>query len=769
MKNYRKYHLGLVSQATLVLAMSAIPTIANAQTTAAESAQSESVSDNAAGANQSNSLGVIIVTARRVEENLQDVPISVSVFTGEQLVEQGAIRVQDTTQFTSNARMRAQATDYTTPQINFRGQIQPDNLATLDPAVGIYVDGFYWARSYGANADLLDVSRVEVLKGPQGTLFGRNTTGGALNIATNDPNFRGISGSLSGGLGNFGNQEFTAVVNAPIVDDRLALRAAVARRASDGYGRELISGNRHFGYESWSGRAKLLFQASEALEILLSAEFFDFDGDSPGAKVIFAQPGSLGDRVAVNISGGTDSITNYVGGDPFEPRLDNLPDNDTKTQTFVGKTTYDFGSATATAILGYRRIDSVRILDVDATPFPIVNTNAFANGDEFTAEFQLSGQAFDNRLSWTTGLYYFTESVTDGTNSLILRSVSGNFDQRTLGIVDNDSVGVYGQASFKITDRLTFTGGLRWSRDHRELISRNQTANAAGAITCSVPVVLRADPAICSASFSRNDSAVSYTASAQYEFIDDSMIYVKTSRGFRAGGFNLRGSGTVESFTPFKPETVTDYEGGLKMELFNRRLRLNGALFYSDYSDIQRNAIVMTSTGALGSLINNAAKAHIWGGEIEAQAVLFDGFKIYGALGITLPKYDSFIDFTGDRSGERFEYTSRYTGALGASYTRPTSFGSIGANIDYSYTSKYNLPRNTRPPFTEAPEYSVVNVRTSVNLDEPDIEVALYARNLFQKTYITQLQDLSSLGLITAQYGTPREYGFQITFKFGNQ
>ncbi len=747
------------------VALSALcATGANAQAGAPTSAVTEA--EDADARPQSGQLDEIVVTARKVQENLQDVPISISVISAEQLTREGATRVADTTQFTPNARMRPLSTDSTSPQISFRGQVQGDNLSTLDPSVGIYVDGVYWARAYGANSDLLDVRRVEVLKGPTGTLFGRNTTGGAIVMTTNDPDLTEMSGSLSAGYGNYDQADFTAIANIPLETDQLALRVAVARHSSNGYGKELTSGRNLFGFSSWTGRAKLLMQPTDRFSLLVSAEYFDFHGHTPASKIVYGLNTSNGGRVVTNVSGGTDALTNYVGGDPYEYALSFLPTNDTTTQTYSAKATYEFDGVTAIATLARRAVDSVRTHDVDGTPYPIVNTPLFASGKQTTGELQLSGNSFSDRLSWTVGGYWFDESMTDGTSSTVLRTVSANFDQRTRGEVQNSALAAYGQVTYKVTDAFNVTAGLRYSVDRRKLQSYNFVLNAAGAVTCTVPAALRIAPGVCQANFSRKDNGLSYTLSAQYDVAQDAMVYVRTSRGFRAGGFNLRGSGTVESFAPFRPEQVTDYEIGFKSELFDRRVRLNGAVFYSNYKDIQRNAVVLTGTGSVASLVNNAAKAHIWGGELEASIIPTEGLRLRGSLGVTLPTYDSFIDFTGDRSGETFEYVSKYTGSLGADYTLPTSFGSANFSVDYSYTSKQNAPKNALPPFTEARAYGLVNGRIGIKLDNSNIDIALYGRNLFNKLYVVQIQDLLSLGFVTNQYGAPRQYGAQITFNF---
>ncbi|MET0371337.1 MAG: TonB-dependent receptor plug domain-containing protein [Sphingobium sp.] len=230
----------------------------------------------------------IVVTARRISENLQDVPVAITIYSGETLQRQNALRLSDIARTTPGLNIREANSNPAASTIALRGQVQTDVLATLDPSVGTYVDGLYWARAYGFNSNLLDLQSVQVLKGPQGTLFGRNTTGGAILVQTNDPDFSGISGLVSGTYGRFDERSATGIVNLPIVNDRIAVRAAVQRYLRDGITTDVgpvLPGRKYNNRDSWSARGKVLIQATDNLSILGSAEYFKSDLNGPTRRL----------------------------------------------------------------------------------------------------------------------------------------------------------------------------------------------------------------------------------------------------------------------------------------------------------------------------------------------------------------------------------------------------------------------------------------------------------------------------------------------------
>jgi TonB dependent receptor len=349
-----------------------------------------------------------------------------------------------------------------------------------------------------------------------------------------------------------------------------------------------------------------------------------------------------------------------------------------------------------------------------------------------------------------------------------------------LGFVHNKSIAGYGQLTYTLTDTLSVTGGLRYSEDKKRLDSRSTVAGS-----CAVPVALRNNSDVaCSALFKRTDSAVSYTASVNYKPDQDILLYAKTSRGFRGGGFNLRGTSPL-SYTPFNPETVTDYEVGFKSELLDRRIRFNAAAFRSNYTNIQRSAIVPNGSGGTASVVSNAASARINGLEAELTFIPVKGLLLSGGLGITDVKYRAFpatCVFPGgpasgtpcDRSGEPFEGVPKTTWNVSGQYSLPVANGDLNFRLDYSHQSRVAFQAITYTqtpnltPFVTQRAYGLLNGRISWSM-APDegLTVAVYARNITKEKYFAGILDFvnGGLGYIEGQPGVPRRYGVEVGYK----
>lgn len=775
--------------------------------TAAHAMQAEQPSIEPAQEAREGGLDEIVVTARRREESAQDVPISISAFSGDQLEAQSAVKVTDIARLTPNLVVTPGGGSGTGGVvIGIRGQVQTDTIGSLDPSVGIYVDGVYWARSNGANADLVDIDRVEVLKGPQGTLFGRNTTGGALSITTGAPDPTRASGLIQGRIGNFGQHDFAAVLNLPLVTDKVALRLSGNKLNNNGFNRNLTTGNRIGNQDSYTVRAKLLVEPVEALTIIGSYEHYDIGQKARATRLIYAQPFPAAPEIiaALTTGGclqafnaacpapfvpGSQSFGQFAGTGSFYDTYSGLDARETlNTDTASVTATLDLSFATLKYIGAYREMDSDSgRYDYDGTPFVILHPQNYAESKQWSHELQLNGEAFGERLNYTLGGYLFRESGFDGSNTLALPLLNPINPSITSGDVTTRSFALFGQGSFRVTDALSFTGGLRYSKDKKGL-DISSTAGGNCALRAGSPPVLLPNTA-CLVSQRRTDSAVSYLASLEYKFDRDILLYLKTSRGYRAGGFNLRGT-TPETYGPFAPEFVTDYEVGLKTEFFDRRLRFNISAFHTNYDDIQRGVLVPNGVGGVATTTINAGKARINGLEAELTARPVDGLLLSGTLGLTDAKYQEFnsacpanypataaapcVNGVFSRAGEDFERVPSVTWSLAGSYTVPAPLGSATIRADYSHqsaTQQVGLTQTLTPnlaQFVRQAGYGLLNARISWDIEEPDMSIAAYARNLTKTKYYNYQLDLvnAGLGYMIGNAGLPRQYGIEATFRF---
>jgi len=726
----------------------------------------------------------IVVTARKREENLQDVPVAVTALSGEEVARQSVATIVDVGRLAPNMKIAEAGGNAGAPILSMRGQVQTDIVGTLDSSVGIYVDGVYWGRPIGANASLLDVQSVEVLRGPQGTLFGRNTTGGALNFRTQNPDPSGYGGEVSATVGNFDELDGSAVLNVPLVEDKLALRVALSRNSNEGYGDNTLTGKGLAERDDRTIRTKLLFNATEDLSVLLSYDDFKLDQAGAVQKLFGVVPFSPADIVILLSSGGClrailpscpaafvpgqDSPANYIGGSPYASALDFDSQNKARAQTSSATVTYDISSSTVLkTVLAYREVSSQANIDLDGTPYTILGTVTKGDFEQISVEPQLTGRLLN--VDYVAGLFYFNEKGEDFSRSLALPLLNPNITI-TDGEVENNSYAAYVQGNYALTDRLNFTGGLRYSKDEKELESHNRVTRPAG-VLCAVPGA----SADCSRDFTTESSDVDFLASFDYRFSSSVLGYAKLSKGYRAGGLNLRGSGSIETFADFEPETVLSYEVGLKSDLYDRRIRLNAALFYSDYEDIQRSILIGTSTGGVATAVQNAAEGAVHGAELEIQALATERLRLAASLGYTHAEYDQYQSGTTDKSDEPFPFTPEWSGSISADYTVPLGFGSLNGRADYSFQSESvvasaGINASVLPIQTQG-DYGLLNARLTATIDKLGLEIAAFARNLLDKEYKVSTVELitAGIGLVEGQYGPPRQYGVQATWRFGNE
>lgn len=795
--------LYLISTAALAIG---IATPAMAQTTpVAASAQAEPTDQG---------LSDIIVTARKVSENQQSVPVAVTVQSGDALQQQSAVKIPDIARLTPGITFATGSSTATAASVTIRGQVQSDILATLDPSVGTYVDGFYWARAYGLNADLLDVQSAQVLRGPQGTLFGRNTTGGALLLQTNDPNYRGISGMVSGTYGRFNERVGTAVLNLPLVTDKLAVRGAFTINKRDGFFTDTTNGTKLGARNSYTGRVKLLANPTENLSLLFSGEIFHTNAltrpyqplyiaptsvanieaaleTNPANAALLATPAGQGQLIGIGAGLTGAYVASTANTD--HAALNEDPRSYANTNTYTMTATLDTFFGSVKFIGGYRKIKASANIDLEGSPYNIVRTLGQQNLKSYSGELQFNGKAFNDFVDFASGLYAFQETGRDESTSIALptlsRISSGGVLPQTVyqGDVTNRSMGMYFQGTFHLSDKLSAVGGIRYSVEDKNLVSFNRNVNAdTGALLQCLIADPVTNPTTCRIERHAAFEGVSYTAGLNYQVTPDVLVYAKTGKGFRSGGQNLRASGTAgAAFVPFQPEVAREEEIGLKSEFFNRRIRLNIAAFYNEVSNIQRTALVTTSINGVtqtATIVGNAGKARFYGGEAELTARLFKGFTVAGNVAMVEPKYLQYSDASGDKRDEVFQQVAKRTFAVAADYETALSLGRLRAHLDYAWqgdTALYNY-RTVPVPGTDAATTAAIakaltrraggelNGRISLAVVDERLEVALYGRNILNRRYYnTGILFGSPLNVVTAQRNDPATYGITATFKFG--
>ncbi|MCA8901796.1 MAG: TonB-dependent receptor, partial [Hyphomonas sp.] len=649
-------------------------------------------------------LGTITVTAERKAESIQDVPVAVTALDGAGLDARQIAEVQSLRTIVPNIVIEDVPGGGSSVKLFLRGVGTDNPVFSGDGAVGVYIDDVFIARAIGANFDLYDVDRVEVLRGPQGTLYGRNSSGGALKIQTADPvmNETSIKGELA--AGNLGQIEAKAAFNLPVVQDKLAARVSLFSSSHDPLQENIIDGSGAFDKNIQGGRAKLLWSAAPNVDVLLAADFVR-ERSLPGAAVSFRDED-------LNFDG----IVDYpFNGDlyDFYSAIDN-PSQSVDNSGLSAHVNWVLANGmNFTSISAYRELDFGVRGDSDGTVVARFEPNQRLANQTFSQEFNLSGES--DRFNWLGGLYYFQEQ----NDFLWDLTVFGNlgapqnfqlFDQST------EAWAVFAQATFDLTEKLSLTGGLRYTEETKDFHADGYDKTGPDVSQGGTPTGTLA----WTFDDSKDFDNTSYRVSADYAFTDNILGYVSYSTGYRSGGFNGGARSLAQvSAAPFEDETVDTSEIGVKSDWANGRLRFNATYFSSDFKNLQEAAL----QGGGFSTVNSDAE--ISGLEIEASALVTENFRI-GFQGGTL---DSEIK----QNGNRAKYTPELSYSLTADYNRPlANGGEFFASGSASYEDDYYQGVDN-DPVRIIPEHTVVDARVGYKLPGDQWEIELAAKNLFDE------------------------------------
>lgn len=744
-------------------------------------------------------IGDIVVTARRREERAQDVPIALTVVNEELLDRTGAYNIAQVTQLaptvqllTSNPRNTA---------VTIRGLGASYGLANdgLEQGVGIYVDQVYYGRPAAATLDFVDLDRIEILRGPQGTLFGKNTTAGALNITTQAPSFT-PEGLAEVSIGDHGFLQAKASVSGPLVEDRLAGRLSIVSTRRDGLLENVTVGGRQNAQDSIGLRGQLLFTPTEALRIRLFADYADLTPDC--CTQVYVGYGATLKPAAQQFPalaagrGYTPAST-----DPFD-RLADVDGAIRADQIHRGVSAivdYDFGWATLTSVSAWRSWDWGPRNDRDYTALDIVRQSANPSWqDQWSQELRLSSNGSE-RIDWTVGLYAFHQAVEthgvteygrDATYWLLSPTLpDALLDGYTVyndSRIETDSYAVFGQLTWNVTDRLHVTPGLRYTREEKSGVYAATTAG--GLVTADPTLISRrlgiARPQAYAADLSDDD--VSGQISVSYDAGRDVLVYASAARGYKSGGINMAGIPNLPDGSPalsnavVRPEVATTWELGLKTQAFDRRLTANLAIYRTDVDDYQAN-VVDTGPGALRGYLANAEKVEIQGVEVDAFARPSEHLDLYANLAWTDAQYASFangpcpLELIGaatvacDLSGRDLPGVSPWAASVGGEAHRDGQFlgltGEVYGGFDAAWRSTYNSDASVSR-YTEIDGYTVVNLRAGLRA-EAGWEAFVWVKNALDEDYLqfVSIQSGNS-GLIVGNPGDPRTVGVTLRARY---
>ncbi len=667
----------------------------------------------------------VIVTAEKREAALQDVPLSITVMTGEDIVNKGISTIEEFSLFVPGLSLINDSMAI----VYIRGIGTSAFGVATDPSTTVHYDGVYIPRPTTTYQDMFDIERIEVLRGPQGVLFGRNSTGGTLNIISKRPSDE-LEGALGFTYGNLDKTIFTGTVSGPIAGDKVGARISFLKNDRDGRFKN-IDGRQFQDQNNVAFRGSLVFNPNEDIEFIIRGDYYrEREGSFPTVPLNLGQ--DLIDAGATVVADITRQSA--LDADIFQD-LDNYG--------ISGTLTWDFGDLRFKSISAFRHSEYGVLIDVDSTDLFLRNVGFAEDSKSVSQELQLTTIG-SQRLQWIFGLYYLHEN---GSDQLDIQEPA-----RMLAIPETNKTNAYavfGQAWYDITERLRATVGLRYSYEKKNFAFD----------------VLAFGNNVAMAAASADWDALTPRFALDYAVNEDVMVYATATRGFKSGGFQL-GDGK-----PFDPEFLWAYEVGTKATLLDRRLQANLGGFFYNFTDLQ---VVQFVNGI--ATTNNAGKARIKGFELEFLARPAVGWDVNVSIAFLDAQYLRFTEIVGgvevDRRGNRLPSTPKWKASVGVQYQFVLDrLGYLTIRGDWAWQDSEFFKTSNDPLFAQG-AFSILNARLAFETEDGLWEAALFARNITDKDFFTykttgvNAAGVSDSSRVIGVFGEPRLYGFQVKRSF---
>ena len=710
----------------------------------------------------------VIVTAQKREQSALDTPVALVAFDGDALARQGIVQVSEIAHFAPGVHW--ENINVSKPQVFIRGYGTTAFDAGTDPSISVFVDEIYVPRFTGMDSDLLDVERVEILKGPQGTLFGRNAAGGAINVITKRPT-DAAAFLLQAGYANYNTYSLRSSLSGGLNDSgSLRGRLSYSGRQGDGYVDAVGFARDAFDTDRHSARGQLEVDLGERTLLRLSGDYTSLrEGmwgmESSGQAIaqkhptipIARTPGAFDE---------TFNLNGYQRADVWGGSV---------------RIEHDLGGATLTSLSGVRGDELDELTDFDASAADAIGRQFAEQSDSFQQELRLASGS-DSRVKWLAGLYYFTEEVDRlgqfflGTHNTFVIGLGpfpgnggvpySNLDTRT---IETDSWAAFGQVTVPLGERFNVTLGGRYTEDEK---SMRRSAQTVGATDLVNPFLEQAFDVEVDADWNSFDPAVIL----DYHFNDDHMAYASYRQGYKSGGFQTDPViNAAAASVVFDPEEVRSTEIGYKANAFDGRLQLNAAAHRSTYDNLQFLGTVALSNGGFASLIDNVARAEAKGVELDFEALLARGLTVRASYSYLDSTFERFVSPTGvNLAGAQTNRSPKNTYALGARYVMDLSGG---GNLEFEAASTHSddfVFEATNPrPYNTSEAYTLYDARLSYQSADSRWRISLWGRNLTDEAYKTHNLTIvvTPTPLVVAAmdtYARPRTYGVEVTWKYGD-
>lgn len=718
---------------------------------------------------------VISVTAQKRAQSIQDVPISMSAFGEDVLNNIGASDFADLTSMVPSLSIVGGSDAF--PITYIRGIGTNDTSIGADPSIGVYVDGVYASRLGGALTELLDVERVEVLKGPQGTLFGRNSIGGAISIITNKPSDI-FEGKLKFSVGSFGSKKASGVVSIPLVDDVLYARTYGSITKSDGWQENILNGINGYQEDRVNGGFKLTWMPSDDVEVNFSNSWSSYNDIASYVEVYYSafplNPLSdvLDDNIAV--SGGLDAFGNTANDkDP------NIPVYDRVLREHWLNVAWDLDDDLSfTSLSTFRKYTATSAREYDGTEFFLAeNAESIEASKSYGQEFRLSHDS--DGLFWVLGASYnhedadldFTLGLADLTFAL---NGGAPYYERSITASETDSYAVFGDATISLLEKMNLTIGARFSKDEKVFNYNNglheNGAAALGGFGASFPTIFQfvdengvSDPT----ASQLEDSWSDFSPRVVLDYkLGSHLLYTSVTKGYKSGAFSSFPSPdssngfvvTPEATQSVAPETVINYELGFKSSLLDRNLNINGSFYYQDYNDLQ----VFQVVGGVTRL-ENAGEAKSSGIELDGRYAINNELALMFNAAWMDTEFKDYVVSGDDLSGTSLFFSPELSASLSIDYVKSIDgIGDARAFITYAYKGDHLLAAGV-----EQSSYSLLNAKIALASEDDTWEVALNGNNLTDEAYLTNFVGiLIDFGFSGAVRNTPRNYGVSFSYNF---
>jgi iron complex outermembrane recepter protein len=726
----------------------------------------------------------IVVTAQRREQNLQRVPIAISAFGGETIASLGLDSSSDLSSVVPNVQIGLPAGEGNQPLIFIRGVGLSDTNSNNSGPNGVYVDDVYISSPGAQTFQIFDLDRVEVLRGPQGTLYGRNATGGAINFISVRPS-QDLAANASVSFASFETVRFEGGIGGPLTENVRARLSGTGARSS-GYINNLLTGGKENAVGSFALRGQLDADLGDNLEVRINLHGGKVDTPSAQQRSLgvldpatgFTTPCSV-DAIQADQCGnalGYVSPPGYYDGNynkTGDLRVDNLG----------GSVRFDWspGNVTLTSISAYDFVDRLYEEETDSSPLRLLEIDYGVKSDTFSQELRIAGRG--ERLNWVLGGYHLNEvllqnQTIDLFGELRFLTPAGGADTagvstggapvlfaRARNRQTTDASALFGQVEYSVLPSLRLTLGGRYNNERKTFLASAQledaTIDGVSAPGEIAPVYAFARK--------RSFDNVSFRVGLDYDIAKRILGYVSVSSGFKSGGFNggflaLDPTAAALQAEPYAEETLLAYEAGLKSTLFDGRLRLNAAVFQYDYQDLQ--VFTLVNTGVLPvQLLSNAANASIIGGELELVARPVSGLDISLNLGLLDTEIKDFVSAGNDLSGNQLALSPRVSFSGQANYELPLIQNIVAfVQPSFSYRSEQFFSADNNPLVAQE-GYWLANARIGVKSESGHWEAAAFGRNLTRQRYDNYAVDLSDFGFINLIQGEPRLFGVELKFR----